>query len=207
MAKQSWQPGAIMAPIPPALVSCGSLAQPGLLTVGWTGIINTRPPKTYISVRPERYSYPLLKESGEFVINLPSANLVRAVDFCGVRSGRDTDKLAQTSLHLEPAAEVAAPMVAECPINIECRVFQVLPLGSHDMFLADIVKVHINETCLDKNGALDLARCNLLAYAHGSYFALGEKLGTFGYSVRKRPAKKPGGQKASAKKTPHRKRR
>ena len=188
MAKQSWSPGAVMAPIPPALVSCGSLECPGLLTVGWTGIVNTRPPKTYISVRPERYSYPMLQASREFVINLPSASLVRAVDLCGVRSGREIDKLAATGLHLEPATVVSAPMVAECPISIECRVTDVLPLGSHDMFLADIVRVNVDERCLDPKGALDMARCDLLAYAHGSYFALGQKLGTFGYSVRKKPA-------------------
>lgn len=213
MAKVQWNPGALLAPVPPTLVSCGTVEQPNVLTVAWTGILNTKPPKTYISIRPQRHSYPLIAQSGEFVINLPTADLVRAVDFCGVRSGAKVDKFAQMGLTPLPAAEVSAPLVAECPIHLECRITDRLELGSHHMFLADIVKVQVEERFLDpRTGALDIAACNLLAYAHGSYFALGKQLGTFGYSVRKKPpakaagkaGRRPRGAKASKHAVPNR---
>ena len=183
--KESWKGSVITAPLPPALVSCGTADKPNVLTVAWTGVLCTRPPVTYISVRPERWSYELIKQSGEFVINLPPVSLVRAVDTCGVKSGRDTDKFALTGLTAEPAFNVSAPMIAECPVSIECRVRQVIPLGSHDMFMADIVGVGAAKELLDEKGRLALEKAGLLAYAHGAYFSLGKQLGTFGYSVKK----------------------
>ncbi|MEG2204525.1 MAG: flavin reductase family protein, partial [Oscillospiraceae bacterium] len=157
-------------------------------TVAWTGILNTQPPKTYISLRPQRHSYPIIKESGEFVLNLTTTALVRAVDFCGVRSGADTDKFALCSLTAEPSDQIGAPRIAQCPLSLECRVTQVIPLGTHDMFLADIVAIAVDEALIDPSGKLRLDRAGLLAYAHGSYYGLGKHLGDFGFSVRKRPA-------------------
>ena len=183
--KESWKGSVITAPLPPALVSCGTPEKPNVLTVAWTGVLCTRPPVTYISVRPERFSYELIKQSGEFVINLPPDTLVRAVDTCGVKSGRDIDKFALTGLAAEPAFNVSAPMIAECPVSIECRVRQIVPLGSHDMFMADIVGVGAAKELLDEKGRLALEKAGLLAYAHGAYFSLGKQLGTFGYSVKK----------------------
>ena len=187
MAKIIWKGGALLAPVPPVMVSCGTLEKPNILTVGWTGIVNTKPPRTYISVRPQRFSYPIIRESGEFVINLTPASLVKAADLCGVRSGREMDKFAHLGLTPLPARQVAAPLIAQCPVNIECRVFQQIPLGSHDMFLADILAVHVDEDCLSPQGKLLIRRCGLAAYAHGEYFSLGPSLGTFGFSVRKKP--------------------
>lgn len=189
MSKLVWKPGALLAPVPPALVSCGTMDHPNILTVGWTGIVNTNPAMTYISVRPQRYSYDLIKESGEFVINLTTTDLVRAADFCGVRSGKTLDKFSVCSLTAEKASQVAAPMIAESPLSIECRVKSVTPLGTHDMFLAEILAVNVDASLVDSSGRLDLAKANLAAYAHGEYFALGRRLGTFGFSVKK-PVKK-----------------
>ena len=186
MKKEIWPGGALLAPVPPALVSCGSVEQPAVLTVGWTGIVNTRPPRTYVSIRPERNSYPMIKESGEFVINLPPARLARAVDLCGCRSGRQVDKFSLAHLTATPASAVSAPLIAECPVSLECRVFQSILLGSHEMFLADILAVQVDAALLDDAGRLCLERADLLAYAHGGYFRLGEQLGSFGYSVRKK---------------------
>lgn len=190
MKKQKWRGGALLAPLPPALVTCGTMEKPNILTIGWTGITNTIPPKTYISIRPSRFSYDLIKESKEFVINLTIKELVRAADFCGVKSGANTDKFKCMNITPEQANEVNAPMLAQSPVNLECRVTDIIPLGSHDMFMADILAVNVAEEYIDKNGKLNLDRCGLVAYAHGEYFALGEKLGTFGFSVRKKPKKK-----------------
>ena len=193
MAKIKWKGGALLAPLPAVLVSCGSADKPNLITVAWTGITNTVPPKTYISVRPGRHSYGLIKESGEFVINLPSSALARAVDFCGMYTGRKVDKFAKADLTPTPSEEVAVPSVKECPISLECRVTDTVMLGSHEMFLADILCVNVDETCIDKNGRLDIARANLMAFAHGEYFALGKFLGKFGFSAvkKKKHHKKP----------------
>lgn len=184
--KESWKGSVITAPLPPALVSCGTAEKPNVLTVAWTGVLCTKPPVTYISVRPERFSYDIINKSREFVINLPTDSLVRAVDLCGVKSGRDTDKFALTGLTAVPAFNVAAPMIAECPVSVECRVREIVPLGSHDMFIADIVGVGAAKELLDDKGRLALEKAGLLAYAHGAYFSLGKQLGTFGYSVRKK---------------------
>lgn len=182
--------GALLAPVPAVLVSCGTMDKPNLFTVAWTGITNTQPPKTYISVRKSRYSYELIKQSGEFVINLTRAEMVKAVDFCGVRSGRDIDKFAHCALTPIAASEVSAPMVEECPLSIECRVTQIIELGTHDLFLADIVSVSADETLMDESGRLMLDRANLMAYCHGEYFTLGKKIGKFGFSVQKKKKKK-----------------
>ena len=158
MPKTEWKGAALLAPVPPALVSCGTLEAPNALAVAWTGILNSQPPKTYISVRPERYSYGLIKESGEFIINLPTAALVRAVDYCGVKSGRNGNKLAAARLTAEAVPGFAAPAIAESPLSLACRVADIVPLGTHDMFLADIVSVQVDEALIDANGRLRLAK-------------------------------------------------
>lgn len=190
MEKQMWKGSTLLAPVPPALVSCGTMDAPNALTIAWTGILNSQPPKTYISVRPERYSYGLIRNSGEFVINLPTAALVRAIDYCGVRSGRNEDKLAAMHLTTQPVEGFSCPMIAESPLSIACRVTDIAPLGSHDMFLADVVSIHVASDLVDESGRLHLAKAGLCAYAHGEYFALGRKIGDFGFSVKKK-RKKP----------------
>lgn len=190
MSKVTWKGSALLGPVPPVLVSCGSMEAPNLITIAWAGTINTQPPRVSISVRPSRFSYDLIRQSGEFVINLPTVALSRAVDWCGVKSGRDVDKFAAMKLTAAPASAVACPLLAESPINLECRVFDVIPLGSHDMILADVVAVNADESLLDKSGKLQLEKANLLAFAHGDYYALGKQMGSFGWSVRKKPAKK-----------------
>ena len=190
MGLLTWKGGTLEAPLPPALVSCGTPEHPNVLTIAWTGIVNTIPPMTYISVRPERYSYDLIKNSGEFVINLPTEELVPAIDFCGVKSGRDLDKIAACGLHTEPGETVQAPLILESPVHLECKVRQVLPLGSHDMFLADITAVRVDEDYMDANGRLCMERCHLAAYIHGTYYSIGQALGTFGFSVKKQQEKR-----------------
>ena len=190
MSKTIWKGGALLAPIPPAMVSCGTVETPNILTIAWTGIINTRPAKTYISVRPSRYSYQLIKDSGEFVINLTTADLVRAADFCGVRSGKDINKFAHCHLTAVPASEISAPLIEESPLSLECKVTEIIPLGSHDMFLADVVAVDVDDRYLDQDGKLHLDRAGLAAFAHGEYFEMGKKIGSFGFSVRKKKKKR-----------------
>ena len=186
MAKTQWKPGAMLSPVPPVLVSCGTMEKHNVLTVAWTGILNTHPPMTYISLRPERYSYDIIKNTGEFVMNLATERLVSAVDYCGVRSGRDTDKFAKMNLTPEPASKISAPMIAESPLCIECEVREIVNLGSHDMFVSEIVAVNVDDCLFNNAGKLDFVKCGLLAYAHGEYFTLGKKLGGFGFSVKKR---------------------
>lgn len=188
MAKQTWKGSTLLNPEPPVLVSCGSMEVANLITIGWTGTICTQPSMVSISVRPERYSYQLIKDSGEFVINLPTRKLVRAVDWCGVKSGRDYDKFAEMKLTPLPASTVSCPILAESPVNLECQVTQVIPLGSHDLFLAKVTAVDVDEALLDEKGKLCLERADLIVYSHGEYFSLGKQLGTFGYSVRKKAA-------------------
>ena len=190
MSKVSWKGGALLAPVPAVMVSCGSMDAPNIVTVAWTGITCTQPPKTYISLRKSRHSYHLIKESGCFVINLPTEALVRATDFCGVRSGRDMNKFEVCNLTPEAATNILCPMIAESPLSIECKVTNIIELGSHDMFLADIVGVQVDESLLDANGRLALEKAGLAAYCHGEYFALGKKLGKFGYSVEKKKKKR-----------------
>lgn len=191
MAKQVWKGGNMLYPLPAVMVSCANEAgEKDIVTVAWAGTVCTNPPMLSISLRPERHSYHIIRESGEFVVNLVTSRLQRACDWCGVRSGRDYDKWAECRLTAEPAARLElAPAIAESPVNIECRVRDVLELGSHHLFLADVIAVQVEEGLLDARGKLDLARANLTAYSHGEYFELGRNLGSFGYSVRKR---KPG---------------
>ena len=184
-------------PLPAVLVSCGESEQEyNLFTVAWTGTVCTNPPMCYISVRPERHSYDIIKRTGEFVINLTTASLARATDWCGVRSGRDYDKFSEMGLMAEPAAVVSAPVVGESPVSIECRVRQVIELGSHDMFLADVVNVLVDEQYINpETGKLELDRAEIITYSHGEYFRLGEMIGHFGWSVRKKkkhPVRKGG---------------
>ena len=186
MAKIKWRGGALMAPLPPTMVTVGNMENSNIITIGWTGITNTIPPKTYISVRPSRHSYNMIKESGEFVINLTPASLVKAADYCGIYTGAKVDKFEKCNLTKEEATEVSAPVIAECPLALECRVTDVIPLGSHDMFMADIVAVDVDESLVDKEGKLHLERAGLAAYAHGEYFELGKKIGKFGFSTAKK---------------------
>ena len=186
MSKQSWKGSTLLNPEPPVLVSCGGLDKPNLITIGWTGTICTQPSMVSISVRPERYSHQLLCEHGQFAINLPTEKLVRAIDWCGVKSGRDVDKFAAMHLTAVPAAKVGTVLVEESPVNLECKVTQVIPLGSHDLFLAECVAVDVDERLLDESGKLCLNKAKLIVYSHGDYLALGRKLGSFGYSVRKK---------------------
>ncbi|MBE6662095.1 MAG: flavin reductase family protein [Ruminococcaceae bacterium] len=192
MSKVAWKGGTLLAPVPAVMVSCGTMEKSNVFTVAWTGIINSTPPKTYISVRPSRHSYGMIKESGEFVINLTTEALVRATDSCGVLTGAKVDKFAKFKLTKEKGQQVEAPLIAESPLCLECRVTDIVPLGTHDMFIADIVAVDIEESLVDGDGKLHLEKAKLAAYAHGDYFALGKKLGSFGYSVRKKrtPKKK-----------------
>ncbi len=187
MSKAVWKPGTLLSPVPPVMVSCGTLQSPNILTIGWTGIVNSDPAMTYISVRPTRYSYGLIKDSGEFAINLTTSKLVRAADYCGVKSGANTDKFKEMKLTPVPAAMLSVPIIAESPVSLECRVVEVKELGSHHMFLAEILCVDVEEQYIDEQGKLLLYKCGLAAYAHGSYYELGKRLGTFGYSVRKKP--------------------
>ncbi len=186
MAKQTWKGSTLLNPTPSVLVSCGTVEKPNMLTVGWTGIVCTRPPRTYISVRPSRHSYGLIKESGEFVINLTTAEMLEAVDKCGVYTGKNRDKFALCSLTAEQSSTVNAPSIAESPISIECKVFETVPLGSHDMFLADITAVRVDESLLDENGALSLEASRLLAYSHGKYYELKKPLASLGFAVKKK---------------------
>ena len=201
MAKLKWKGGALVAPVPPAMISCGNEndGTANIITIAWTGIVNTIPPKTYISVRPSRHSYKLIKESGEFAINLTTSALVRHADYCGVYTGAKVDKFQKCSLTKEPATEISCPLIAESPLSLECKVTDVIPMGSHDMFLADIVAVDVDEKLLDKDGKLHLDKAGLVAFAHGEYFALGEKLGTFGYSVKKKKKGSHGTKKSGSK--------
>ena len=189
MEKELWKPGNMLYPLPVVMVSCKEKEQKNIVTVAWTGTVCTNPPMLSISLRPERYSYSMIKNTGEFVVNLTTKELARACDFCGVKSGRDTDKFAETGLTALPAANVAAPLIGESPVNIECRVKDILELGSHHMFLADVVGVHISRELLDETGRFDLAKADPVVYSHGEYYNLGSLLGTFGYSVRKEPKK------------------
>ena len=191
MAKQTWAGGNMLYPLPAVMVSCANAAgEKDVVTVAWAGTVCTNPPMLSISLRPERHSYHIIRESGEFVVNLVTSRLQRACDWCGVRSGRDYDKWAECRLTPAPSTALdLAPAIGESPVSIECRVRDVLELGSHHLFLADVLAVQVEESLLDESGKLDLARANLTAYSHGEYFELGRRIGTFGYSVRKRPTR------------------
>ena len=191
MAKIKWKGGALLAPVPPAMVTCSDGEKDNIITIAWTGIVNTNPPKTYISVRPSRHSYEIIKKSGVFAINLTTEELVRAADWCGVYTGAKVDKFAKCKLSRESATEIDCPIIAESPLALECRVTDIIPMGTHHMFLADIVAVDVDESLIDEKGKLNLQRAHLAAYAHGDYFGLGKRLGSFGFSVAKKKHKKP----------------
>ena len=187
MSKQTWKGSALLAPLPAVLVTSRSGGKDNVFTVAWAGITNTQPPKCSISIRPERLSYEMIKESREFVINIPTSYMVRAVDYCGCVSGRKADKFTAAKLKSAEATQVDCLQLADCPVTLECRVSDIIPMGgTHDLFLADSVAVNVEESALDENGKLRMDKCSLLAYAHGDYFALGKKVGNFGFSVRKK---------------------
>ncbi len=189
MERETWKPSTLVAPIPPVMVTCGTMEESNIITIAWTGIVNTIPPMTYISVRKQRHSYNIIKSSGEFVINLTTTDMVRAADFCGVRSGAQIDKFKEMKLTKAPVSQLQCPCIDESPLNLECRVKEIIPLGSHDMFLAEIVAVNVQKDLLDENGKLRLDKANLAAFAHGEYFELGKRIGTFGFSVKKKKNK------------------
>lgn len=186
MSKELWKPGNMLYPLPVVMVSMTDRdGKYNIITLAWVGTICSDPPMVSISVRPERYSHPILKETGEFVVNLTTRELAFATDYCGVKSGRDVDKFREMNLTPLSGKEVAAPLIAESPVCIECKVKQILPLGSHDMFVAEVVAVHADSRYMDENNRFCLEKAEPIVYSHGSYLTCGEQLGTFGYSVRK----------------------
>ncbi|HJC47272.1 MAG TPA: flavin reductase family protein [Candidatus Lachnoclostridium pullistercoris] len=190
MARQTWKPGNMVYPVPAAMVTAADKkGNTNIITIAWTGTICSDPPMTYVSVKPERYSYHMLKETGEFVINLTTRKTAFAADYCGVRSGRDVDKWKETGLTPGKASKVSAPIIEECPVNIECRVTEIKHLGSHDMFMAEVVAVDVDEKYMNEKGKFDLNGTGLIAYSHGEYRELGKAVGKFGYSVQKKRRK------------------
>lgn len=186
MSKVFWNGSIVLAPVPPVLVTCGTMEKSNVLTVAWTGVLNTRPPMTYVSIRPERYSYGIIKQTGQFAINLTTSAMCKHVDFCGVKSGKDIDKFKACNFNLLSANKIDTPIIEECPVALECVVKQTIDLGSHTMFMSEIVGVDIDQKYIDSKGKLNLQQSGLMAYSHGEYFALGRKLGDFGFSVRKK---------------------
>lgn len=189
MGRKIWKAGTFEYPLPAVMVSCGTMEKSNIITVAWTGILNTNPAMVYISVRPTRYSYNLIKKSKEFVINLTNRQLAYATDWCGVRSGEKYDKFKEMKLHKEKANFVSAPLIKESPVSIECKVKDIIKLGSHDMFVAEVLSIDADEKYIDKKGAFDISKCDLIAYANGGYYPLGKKIGKFGFSVQKRKNK------------------
>lgn len=192
LKKVVWKSGTMIYPLPVVMVTCGNIdGEYNIITVAWTGIISTNPARCYISLRPERYSYNLIKDSGEFVINLTTSELAFATDWCGVKSGKDLNKFRETGLTPLRALDVRSPLIGESPVNLECRVIEIKKMGSHDMFISDILQIHASETFINKEtGAFDLEKSDLISYSHGIYYTLGKRIGKFGYSVRKKKKKK-----------------
>ena len=197
MARRNFKAGALTAPLPPVMVSVGDMENANIITIGWTGILSTIPPRTYISVRPQRHSYKILKEKREFVINLTTADQARIVDYAGIYTGAKVDKFKECKLTKVPSKEVSAPTIAECPLSLECRVIEIIPMGTHDVFISDIVSVSCDEGILDDDGKIRFDKAGLLAYAHGEYYALGDKVGKFGFSTKKPSANKSTQKKVS----------
>ena len=190
MSKVIWKPGTFLYPLPVVMVSCGTMEKSNIITVAWTGIINTNPAMVYISVRPTRYSYNLIKEQGEFVINLTNNDLVRATDWCGVKTGEKVDKFKEMKLTKEKCKFVNCPSIKESPVSVECKVKEIKELGSHHMFIAEVLSIDADEKYIDEKGAFDISKCNLISYSNGKYYAMGKKLGKFGYSVAKNKKRK-----------------
>ena len=186
MSKVMWKPGTFLYPLPAVMVSCGTMEKSNIITVAWTGIVNTNPAMVYISVRPSRYSYKLIKEQGEFVINLTNKELARATDWCGVRSGSKFDKFKEMRLHKEKANFVNCPMIKESPVSVECKVKEIKELGSHHMFIAEVLAINSDDNYINDKGAFDISKCNLIAYSNGHYYQMGKKIGKFGFSVKKK---------------------
>ena len=186
MSKVIWKAGTFIYPLPAVLVTSGTMEKSNIMTVAWTGILNTNPAIVYISVRPERYSYNLIKENMEFAINLTNEKLVYATDWCGVRSGAKFDKFKEMHLTKEKAKFVKCPLIKESPVSVECKVIDIKELGSHHMFMAEVLSIDADEQYIDEKGAFDISKCNLISYANGGYYTQGKKIGTFGYSVRKK---------------------
>lgn len=189
MSKTMWKPGTFVYPIPAVMVSCGDFENSNIITVAWTGILNTNPAMVYISVRPERYSYNLIKESGEFVINLTTESLAYATDWCGVKSGANVDKFKEMKLTKQKANFIKCPMIEESPVSVECKVKEIRELGTHHMFVAEVLAINADDKYIDEKGGFDISKCNLMAYANGGYYPLGKKIGKFGYSVEKKKNK------------------
>ena len=185
MSKVTWKPGTFLYPLPVVMVSCGNMERSNIITVPWTGIMNTDPAMVYISVRPTRYSYNIIKESGEFVINLTTENLAYATDWCGVKTGAQVDKFKEMNLTKEPAKFVKCPMIKESPVSVECKVKEIKELGTHHMFIAEVLGINADEKYIDEKGAFDISKCDLIAYSNGNYYSLDKKIGKFGYSVQK----------------------
>ena len=200
MSKVQWKGGTFIYPIPAVMVSCGTMEESNIITVAWTGILNTNPAMCYISVRPERYSHNIIKENGEFAINLTTRQLAYATDWCGVKSGRDVDKFKEMKLTKEKANIISVPLIKESPVSVECKVKEIVPLGSHDMVVAEIVAIDADEKYIDEKGAFDISKCDLIAYANGGYYPLESKIGKFGYSVQKK-SKTAKNSKINAKRT------
>lgn len=185
MSKVTWKPGTFLYPLPAVMVSCGDMDKSNIITVAWTGIINTDPAMVYISVRPSRYSYNMIKERGEFVINLTTKDLAYATDWCGVKTGEKVDKFKEMKLTKEKAKFVKCPMIKESPVSVECKVKEIRELGSHHMFVAEVLAINADEKYIDEKGAFDISKCDLIAYSNGNYYALGKRIGRFGFSVQK----------------------
>lgn len=200
MSKVTWKSGTFIYPLPAVMVSCGTMEESNIITVAWTGIINTDPAMCYISVRPTRHSYEMIKKTGEFVINLTTKDLAYATDWCGVKTGAKVDKFKEMKLTKERANIIKAPLIKECPVSVECKVKEIVPLGSHDMFVAEIVAIDADEKYIDEKGAFDIGKCDLIAYANGGYYPLESKIGKFGYSVQKK-SKTAKNSKINAKRT------
>lgn len=190
MSRKIWKAGTFIYPLPAVMVSCGTMKKSNIMTVAWTGIINTNPAMCYISVRPERHSYNLIKEQGEFVINLTNEKLAYATDWCGVKTGAKVDKFKEMNLTKEKAKFVKCPLIKESPVSIECKVKEIKELGSHHMFIAEVLSIDADEEYIDDKGAFDISKCNLIAYSNGHYYSLGKKIGRFGFSVQKKNTKK-----------------
>jgi len=190
MSRQIWKSGTFLYPLPAVLITCGDMEHANIMTVAWTGIINTNPAMCYISVRPERYSYNIIKQNKEFVIHLTNQELAYATDWCGVKTGAKVDKFKELHLTKEKAKFVKCPIIKESPVAVECRVKEIKELGSHHMFIAEILSIDADEAYIDEKGAFDISKCNLIAYSNGHYYAMGKKIGRFGFSVQKKKKKK-----------------
>ena len=186
MSRTVWKPGTFIYPLPAVMVSCGNMEKSNIITVAWAGIINTNPAMCYISIRPERYSYKIIKESKEFVINLTTQKLAYATDWCGVKTGEKVDKFKEMHLTKEKAQNVKCPIIQESPVAIECRVKEIKEMGSHHMLIAEVLSIDADNQYIDEKGAFDISKCDLITYANGKYYALGKPIGKFGFSVQKK---------------------